>query len=91
MDLRILASEDVDGIRPAFEDVATVFDGELCDCHELGGDGFVDLSIKFPSPLVTSVLQLDEFSKNDLVLLDVTGALLDGTEFRGMDCIRIVK
>ena len=81
----------VNAIRPAFEDVATVFDGDLCDCHELGGDGVVDLSIKFPSLLVTSVLQLDEFSKNDLVLLDVTGALLDGTEFRGRDCIRIVK
>ena len=76
---------------PAFEDAATVFDGELCDCHELGGDGVVELSIKFPSPLVTSVLQLDEFSKNALVQLDVTGALLDGTAFRGSDCIRIVK
>ena len=56
----------------AFEDAATVFDGELCDCHELGGDGVLDLSIKFPSSLVTSELQLDEFSKNDLVPLDVT-------------------
>ena len=81
----------VDAILPAFEDAATVFDGELCDCHELGGDGVVDLSIKFPSPLVTSELQLDEFSKNDLVPLDVTGVLLDGTAFRGSDCIRIVK
>ncbi len=81
----------VDAIRSAFEDVATVFDGELCDCLELGGDGIVDLSIKFASSLVTSVLELDEFSKNDLVPLDVTGFLLDGTEFRGSDCIRIVK
>lgn len=81
----------VDAIRSAFEDVATVFDGELCDCHELGGDGVMDLSIKFPSQLVTGVLQLDEFSKNDLVSLDINGFLLDGSAFRGSDCIRIVK
>ena len=34
-------------IRSAYEDVATPFEGDLCDCHELGGDGYMDLTLKF--------------------------------------------
>jgi probable HAF family extracellular repeat protein len=30
-----------------YEDVGTPFDGEACDCHELGSDGIMDLLLKF--------------------------------------------
>jgi hypothetical protein len=46
-----LTLEGVEGgvspLRWNYEDVATPFEGELCDCHELEGDGILDLTLKF--------------------------------------------
>jgi hypothetical protein len=72
------------------EDAATPFPGEACDCHELTGDGILDLSLKFRTQDLVAALELDDASPGDLVALAVRGNLLDGTPFVGSDCVRLV-
>ncbi|MHC4429813.1 MAG: proprotein convertase P-domain-containing protein, partial [Planctomycetota bacterium] len=72
------------------DDTATAFDGELCDCHELMGDGIADLNMKFSRPAVTETLELLGLPGDTMVELVLTGSLLDGTAFSASDCIRLV-
>ena len=44
-------------IRYNYEDVATPFEGELCDCHELGADGYMDMTLKFKTQDIVAVLE----------------------------------
>lgn len=78
------------GPHSVVEDVATPFDGELCGCHELAGDGHADLSMKFRSQEVVSALQLGELSGGTTLELTLNGLLLDGSSFSARDCIRLV-
>jgi len=77
-------------IRWNYEDVATPFEGEECECHELGPDGFMDLTLKFDTPeLVENLFDCTESGDTPLM---ITGNLLeefDGTQFEGTDCVRI--
>jgi hypothetical protein len=78
------------GPKTVIEDVASPFDGTPCDCHELEGDGIMDVSMKFKSVDVVSVLELDGESPGALIDLVVSGYMYDGTPFIGRDCIRLV-
>ena len=78
------------GPHPVFEDVATPFEGELCDCHEATGDGTTDLSLKFDVDELVSALELESLSPGALVELCVSGTTKDGTEFHACDCVRLV-
>ena len=73
----------------AYEDAATPFDGELCDCHTLKGDGTQDLSLKFNKKAVVSSLQLKGEPNFSFVQLTLTGFLVNGTPFEASDCIRV--
>jgi hypothetical protein len=73
-----------------FEDVATPFDGEGCECHDLGGDGIDDLSMKFRTDELVEALELDTLPGGAVVELVLSGSLLDGTPFVAGDCIVIV-
>ena len=86
----VAPNEGPPGPHSVLEDVATPFDGELCDCHELEGDGILDLSMKFRTVDVVDALLLNDLPAGDLVELVVSGALLDGTAFSASDCIRLV-
>ena len=78
------------GPHSVYEDVATPFEGEACDCHEEGPDGYLDLSMKFKTDDVVAGLLLNGLDPGALVELVVTGDLLDGTPFAATDCIRLV-
>ena len=78
------------GPRVHIEDVASPFDGESCECHELGADGFDDLILKFSTPELARTLELTRFSHKTSVNLILNGRLLDGMPFSASDCILIV-
>jgi uncharacterized repeat protein (TIGR01451 family) len=75
-------------LRWAFEDVATPFDGEPCDCHELTVDGYEDMTLKFDSQEVLTTLGLGSL-RGETVPLMIVGSLFDGTDFSGEDCVRL--
>ena len=79
--------EGPSGPHSVVEDVATPFEGELCDCHDLGADGYVDLSMKFSSRDVVAALELEDVPGGTELELVVSGSLLDGTAFAAHDCI----
>jgi len=78
------------GPHSEIEDVATPFGGDPCNCHELGGDGLPDLSLKFRTDDVAGALQLAGLSGGTTVELVLTGLLADGSSFSAQDCIRLV-
>jgi hypothetical protein len=87
----VAPNEGPPGPHSSFDDVATPFEGEPCDCHELTGDGIVDLMMHFRMDEVVEALALDDLNSGDPVELVVSGFLLDGTEFTTAgDCILIV-
>lgn len=82
---------EVAPVRYAYEDVATPFEGELCDCHDLNGDGYLDLTLKFKRKELANVLNLYD-AAGETIPLTITGNLyeeLSGTPIRGEDCVRI--
>jgi len=83
-------NEGPPGPHSTFGDSATPFDGEPCDCNEIGGDGVTDLKLKFKTDVVVAALELDGLSHDDPVEVTVSGSLLDGTPFAGTDCLRLV-
>jgi hypothetical protein len=70
-------------VKWSLEDVAEPYspfidkDLDKMSCNTYGPDGFVDLTLKFNS--------------RDVVKLEITGELYDGTQIRGEDIIIIVK
>lgn len=78
-------------LRWDYEDVATPFEGELCECHDLNGDGYLDLTVKFDTQELVTVLNLGEVA-GDTIPLILTGNLKEeegGTAIRSADCIRV--
>jgi hypothetical protein len=72
------------------EDVGTPFEGELCDCHEMTGDGILDLSLKFETPDLVEALDLGDLAPGETIELVLSGALVNGVPFEASDCIVIV-
>lgn len=77
-------------LRWAYEDVATPFKGggTPCECHDLDGDGYLDLTLKFDVQEVVSCL--GGVREGDKVRLILTGKLKEefgGTPVRGQDCV----
>ncbi|NYT01168.1 MAG: terpene cyclase/mutase family protein [Methanosarcinales archaeon] len=89
-----ILDKSVPTIRCSYEDVATPFEGELCSCHDLNGDGYMDLTMKFSVPDVVATLQLGDLADGTELPLTVTGKLTEeegGTQIQGQDCVRIIN
>ncbi len=80
-------------IRWSSEDVSTPFEGDSCECHEQGGDGYLDLTLKFNSQELVEQLDLHQYA-GESVSLFITGNLKEeygSTPIEGQDCIKILK
>jgi len=87
-----VASVSLAGVAPIrfdYEDVATPFEGELCDCHEDGPDGYLDLTLKFDTQEI--VAALGDVQDGEELPLSLSVTLVDGTVIEGSDCIRVIK
>jgi hypothetical protein len=72
------------------EDVSSPSEAEACTCPKAGPDGTADLLLKFSTAALIDGFELDGVDADTPVELRVTGMLLDGTPFRGTDCIRLL-
>ncbi len=90
IDFNTILLEGVGALRGSYEDVAApVIDETECACTSEGADGYVDLSLKFDSAAILSVL--GEVADEEMWMLNLTGYLKDGTPIEGADCIIIKK
>jgi len=60
-----------------------------CSYEDVNGDGYEDLVIKFDAQCVAGLL--DSCNDGDIVALELTGELLDGTPIAGSDDVRVLK
>lgn len=89
IDISTVELEGVAPLQHAYEDVAApVLDGEECECGTARLDGYMDLTLKFNKLHIISAL--GSVSVNDVIPLEISGTLLDGTPFEGVDCVRII-
>ncbi|MHC4797436.1 MAG: hypothetical protein ACYTF1_12405 [Planctomycetota bacterium] len=77
-------------LMPKIDDVGTPFEGEECNCHTVGADGYDDLVIHFSRQEVIAALGLAAMPPGSVVPITVQGELLDGTPFEATDCVRLV-
>ncbi len=80
-------SGNVAPIRWSYDDAGTPFAGELCDCNDLTGDGYKDLTLKFKTQELVEMLDLDQVGGK--IPLTLTGMLTSGTDISGKDCVRV--
>jgi len=79
------------GPPPVYEDVATPFPGVPCACHELAGDGIVDLLVRFDGVGLLEALDLGTIRPGSLVEVQISGEFNDGRAFVVTDCLEILK
>ncbi|MGD2253470.1 MAG: hypothetical protein PVF70_11210 [Anaerolineales bacterium] len=83
----------VSPVRWELEDVATPFEPYLgkqdaFNCTDEGPDGYMDLTLKFD--LQAIVAALGDVERGDVLVLQLSGLLHDGTPFIGEDVVVIV-
>ena len=94
IDPATITLEGVPPLRLSLEDVATPFEPfmgkeDAYDCNEEWGDGYLDLVLKFDAQEVIGALGV--VNDGDVLVLSLTGELLDGTPIMGEDVIVILK
>jgi len=79
----------VPAVRWNYVDVATPMadDADECDCNDYGPDGFVDMTVKFDRAAI--IAALGDVNDSDIIPLTISGQLVDGTPFEGVDCVII--
>jgi hypothetical protein len=74
-------------IRSSYEDVAAPLSDkdDECECTTEGPDGYTDLNLKFETQEI--VESIGELTNGEVLVLNLTGLLFDGTAIEGQDCI----
>ena len=97
LSLRLVGVSPLPG-RSSVEDVATPFAGTIStppdedSCNDLGGDGFLDLTLKFDAQeIATALAALAPLNDREALVLKLTGNLTNGTPIEGQDVVRIIK
>ena len=78
-------------IQLNFADTGTPFEGVPCDCHDLTGDGEMDLDLKFDKQEVVEAFGLRDEEDGAFVELKINGLVKGEIEFVARDCIRIIN
>lgn len=91
IDIASIRLAGVAPIRSSYEDAATpVSEGQYeCECNTAGGDGYLDLALKFENEEI--VKALGEVTDGEEWVLTLTGALYDETPIEGADCILVIS
>ena len=81
-------------LRWAMEDVATPYEPwnykeDKMDCTTAGPDGYMDLTLKFNAAEV--VAALGDINDGDVLVIQLTGDLLDGRAIAGQDVVVMIK
>jgi hypothetical protein len=86
----VLLEGSVSPLRWGYEDVSTPVgdDAEPCECTTEGADGCLDMTLTFDTQEVVSAIM--PVSDGDVVSIEVSGTLLDGTPFAFSDCVWII-
>jgi hypothetical protein len=79
--------EGVPALRYSYEDVGTPFMGDLCDCHELGPDGYMDLVVHFDRQAIYATM--GAVTDGEYRQLNLTAEHYNGGVFEGADCVWI--
>jgi hypothetical protein len=88
--MTLVLEDAIEPIWTAYEDVTTpvAADAGECECTEEGPDGYMDLTMKFRT--VDVVDALGSLEPGAVIPLTISGSLLDGTPFFGVDCMVVV-
>jgi hypothetical protein len=92
IDVTSVRLQGVGAVRSSFEDVSAPAGGEECLCVEQGPDGHMDLTLKFKVQQLVQALAVtvDDLVTDDVLMLNVTGVLIDETGIEGADCVIVV-
>lgn len=83
IDTASIKLEGVSPVKSTIEDISTSL------CGDETQDGYNDLLLKFNTrDLLDSI---GEVSNDEIIILQITGSLQDGTKFSGEDSVRIIK
>jgi hypothetical protein len=77
------------GPPPVMSDVTSDRSAEVCACRGRAPDGVKDLVVRFDNSMLADELGLGAVSSTQLVEFVVTGNLVDGTPFSGLDCATV--
>lgn len=85
--------DGVPAIRTDYKDVAGAVPGsDGCECGAEGGDGYIDLTLKFRTQdIVEKLLAREgELAKGQSLVLSLSGQLQDDGSISGYDCVVLV-
>ena len=85
--------DEVSPIRWSYEDVATPYIMDADGGHDLEGDGYLDLVLKFKIQELVEA-DLSSYTSGEMVVIILTGNLMedfDGTPIHGMDFVMVLS